>query len=102
MELDGELVDVTPGSTDLIKPGCRQWAIGRMKSIKVPVSAFDLKDCGSIRKRISSRESLFALNNLFFSGTLRTGTRAFIDNLWAKSFRHLFLDATVYFASKGL
>ncbi len=44
MELDGELVDVGPGSTVLIKPGCRHRAIGKMRIINVPVPAFDPDD----------------------------------------------------------
>ena len=44
MELDGELVDVGPGSTVLIKPGCRHRAIGKMKILNVPVPAFDPED----------------------------------------------------------
>ena len=44
MELDDELVDVGPGSTILIKPGCRHRAIGKMKLINVPIPAFDPED----------------------------------------------------------
>ena len=44
MELDGELVDVGPGSTVLIKPGCRHRAIGKMRILNVPVPAFDPDD----------------------------------------------------------
>ena len=44
MELDGELVDVGPGSTVLIKPGCRHRAIGKMRILNVPVPAFDPED----------------------------------------------------------
>jgi mannose-6-phosphate isomerase-like protein (cupin superfamily) len=44
MELDGDLVDVGPGSTILIKPGCRHRAIGEMKILNVPVPAFDPSD----------------------------------------------------------
>ena len=44
MELDGELFDVGPGSTVLIKPGCRHRAIGKMKILNVPVPAFDPND----------------------------------------------------------
>jgi len=44
MELDGELVVVGPGSTVLIKPGCRHRAIGKMRIINVPVPAFDPDD----------------------------------------------------------
>lgn len=44
MELDGELVDVRPGTTVLIKPGCRHRAIGQMKILNVPIPAFDPED----------------------------------------------------------
>ena len=44
MELDGELVDVGPGSTVLIKPGCRHRAIGKMRILNVPIPAFDPDD----------------------------------------------------------
>ena len=44
MELDGELFDVGPGSTILIKPGCRHRAIGKMRILNVPVPAFDPAD----------------------------------------------------------
>ena len=44
MELDGEMFDVGPGSTILIKPGCRHRAIGKMKILNVPVPAFDPND----------------------------------------------------------
>lgn len=44
MELDGELVPVRPGSTILIKPGCRHRAVGKLKLINVPIPAFDPHD----------------------------------------------------------
>ena len=44
MELDGELFDVSPGSTILIKPGCRHRAIGKMRILNVPVPAFEPAD----------------------------------------------------------
>jgi mannose-6-phosphate isomerase-like protein (cupin superfamily) len=44
MELDGELFAVRPGSTVLIKPGCRHRAIGKLLFINVPVPAFDPED----------------------------------------------------------
>ena len=44
MELDGELFEVGPGSTVMIKPGCRHRAIGQLKIINVPVPAFDPSD----------------------------------------------------------
>ncbi len=44
MELDGELFDVYPGMSILIKPGCRHRAIGKMKIMNMPVPAFDPDD----------------------------------------------------------
>jgi len=44
MELDGELFDIRPGSSILIKPGCRHRAIGALKIINVPIPAFDPTD----------------------------------------------------------
>lgn len=44
MELDGVRFDVSPGTTILIKPGCRHRAIGEMKIINIPVPAFDPND----------------------------------------------------------
>jgi mannose-6-phosphate isomerase-like protein (cupin superfamily) len=44
MELDGERVPVRPGSTILIKPGCRHRAVGKLKILNVPVPAFDPHD----------------------------------------------------------
>lgn len=44
MELDGQLFDVGPGSTVLIKPGCRHRAIGTFRFINVPIPAFDPTD----------------------------------------------------------
>ena len=44
IELDGELHDIHPGSSILIKPGCRHRAIGTMKILNVPVPAFDPDD----------------------------------------------------------
>ena len=44
IELDGELHDVRPGSTVMIKPGCRHRAMGTMKFINVSVPAFDADD----------------------------------------------------------
>lgn len=44
IELDGELHDVGPGSSVLIKPGCRHRAIGKLKIINVSVPAFDSAD----------------------------------------------------------
>lgn len=44
MELDGELFDIHPGSSILIKPGCRHRAIGVLKILNVPIPAFDPND----------------------------------------------------------
>ena len=44
IELDGDRIDVGPGSAVLIKPGCRHRAIGKMKILNVPVPAFDPED----------------------------------------------------------
>ncbi len=44
MELDGDLHDVQPGMSILIKPGCRHRAVGQMKIINVAIPAFDPND----------------------------------------------------------
>ncbi len=44
MELDGEMIPVTPMTTILIKPGCRHRAVGRMKIVNIPVPTFDPDD----------------------------------------------------------
>lgn len=44
MQLDGQLIDVGPGSTILIRPGCRHRAIGKMKILNVPIPRFDPDD----------------------------------------------------------
>lgn len=44
MELDGNRYPVSPGTSILIKPGCRHRAIGKMKIINIPVPAFDPND----------------------------------------------------------
>jgi mannose-6-phosphate isomerase-like protein (cupin superfamily) len=44
MELDGELFDIGPGDSILIKPGCRHRAIGKLKILNVPIPAFDADD----------------------------------------------------------
>jgi mannose-6-phosphate isomerase-like protein (cupin superfamily) len=43
-ELDGERVAVHPGSSAMIKPGCRHRAVGEMKIINIPIPAFDPND----------------------------------------------------------
>lgn len=44
IELDGERFDIHPGSSILIKPGCRHRAIGKLKILNVPIPAFDPTD----------------------------------------------------------
>lgn len=44
IELDGMRFDVSPGSSVLIKPGCRHRAIGKLKLINIPIPAFDPTD----------------------------------------------------------
>lgn len=44
LELDGERVPVRPGSTVMIKPGCRHRAVGKLRIINVPIPAFDPAD----------------------------------------------------------
>ncbi len=44
LELDGELVPVSPLTTIMIPPGVRHRAVGNMKILNVPVPAFDPAD----------------------------------------------------------
>lgn len=44
LELDGQLFEVGPGSSALIKPGCRHRAVGQMTILNVPIPAFDPDD----------------------------------------------------------
>jgi mannose-6-phosphate isomerase-like protein (cupin superfamily) len=44
MELDGEVIDVKPMTSVMIKPGCRHRAIGELKVIIVAMPAFDPQD----------------------------------------------------------
>ena len=44
IELDGIRVDVEPGTSVMIKPGCRHRLIGKFKIINVPIPAFDPDD----------------------------------------------------------
>lgn len=44
MELDGEAVPMKPGSSVLIRPGCRHRAIGNMTILNVPIPRFDPDD----------------------------------------------------------
>ena len=44
IELDGELIPVKPLTSIFIKPGCRHRAIGKLKIVNIPISAFDPAD----------------------------------------------------------
>ena len=44
MELDGDRVDVAPGTSVLIKPLCRHRAVGELQVIVVAIPAFDPDD----------------------------------------------------------
>lgn len=44
LELDGERVPLRPGTSVMIRPGCRHRAVGRLTIINVPVPAFDPAD----------------------------------------------------------
>lgn len=44
IELDGLRFDISPGTSILIKPGCRHRAIGKLKILNVPIPAFDAND----------------------------------------------------------
>jgi mannose-6-phosphate isomerase-like protein (cupin superfamily) len=44
IELDGMRFDVSPGSSIMIKPGCRHRAIGDVKLLNIPIPAFDPED----------------------------------------------------------
>ena len=44
VELDGEKVPVRPGSSVLIRPGCRHRAVGNLKIVNTVVPAFDPRD----------------------------------------------------------
>ena len=44
MELDGEEVELRPGKSVLIRPGCVHRAVGNLKILNVPVPAFDPED----------------------------------------------------------
>ena len=44
LELDGDTFDVRPGSSALIKPGCRHRAVGNLRFINVSIPAFDPTD----------------------------------------------------------
>lgn len=44
MELDGQQVPVKPGSSILIRPGCRHRAVGNMTILNMPIPRFDPHD----------------------------------------------------------
>jgi mannose-6-phosphate isomerase-like protein (cupin superfamily) len=44
MDLDGDSVDVRPGTAVLIRPGCRHRAVGELRVLVVAVPAFDPAD----------------------------------------------------------
>lgn len=44
MELDGEQVPVKPGTSILIRPGCRHRAVGNMTILNMPIPKFDPDD----------------------------------------------------------
>ena len=44
IELDGEKFPAKPGTSVMIKPGCRHRAVGNFKFINVPIPAFDESD----------------------------------------------------------
>ncbi|MGJ8697687.1 MAG: cupin domain-containing protein [Verrucomicrobiaceae bacterium] len=44
IELDGELLPVTPMTTIMIKPGCRHRAVGKMKIINTAIPTFNPDD----------------------------------------------------------
>jgi len=44
LELDGDMVPVTPMTAAFIKPGCRHRAVGKLRIVVVPVPAFDSND----------------------------------------------------------
>ena len=44
MELDGEEVELRPGKSVLIRPGCVHRAVGNLKILNVPIPAFDPED----------------------------------------------------------
>ena len=44
MELDGDIVPLKPLTAVLIKPGCRNRAVGNLRIVNIPVPAFDPHD----------------------------------------------------------
>ena len=44
LELDGEMVPVSPLSAVMIKPGCRHRGVGRLKILNISVPGFDAED----------------------------------------------------------
>ena len=44
LELDHDKIDLTPGITVMIQPGCIHRAVGKLKLINVPIPKFDPQD----------------------------------------------------------
>ncbi|MEM9410540.1 MAG: cupin domain-containing protein [Planctomycetota bacterium] len=44
LQLDEDILDVGPGNSVLIKPGCRHRAIGELEILNIPIPAFDPSD----------------------------------------------------------
>jgi mannose-6-phosphate isomerase-like protein (cupin superfamily) len=44
LELDDDRIDLKPGITVMIKPGCLHRAVGQLKIINVPIPTFDPED----------------------------------------------------------
>ena len=44
MELDGDIMPIRPMTAILIKPGCRHRAVGRIRTVVIPIPAFDPAD----------------------------------------------------------
>ena len=44
LELDGEIINVKPMTSVLIKPGCRHRAIGEMRIVNISIPSYDADD----------------------------------------------------------
>lgn len=44
LELDGDQIPVQPFTSVMIKPGCRNRAVGKLTIINIPIPSFDPKD----------------------------------------------------------
>ena len=44
LELDDEILELKPGITVMIKPGCIHRAVGKLKLINIPIPTFDPAD----------------------------------------------------------